>query len=359
MLRSQDFSVADVEAAELPGAPLGVVVVHALGDALAFDPGALLRGEPLGDPRRLPGWFRSHDPADDLAVSPKDARLFARAAELGEVGDFLWQALERGRPLFNDLRLPKPLGASDDPWREGYELGERARINSGTAHGPMQSVQATVEELGVHVALVEFDSTTREAVSIYRSGAMPVVLLNTNTSRVRHSRSRRAVIGHELCHLLHDAGERPLLDRDNTTPPLGEDVERRANAFAPAFLAPPTWVRERTKPVEDDDDQVRRLVAELAATWGFTGMGAVWHAKNCELISAQTAERLAHDPSVASLAPSNHDFERERSRRWHTSDFDLLEVTSFCAGLIGDLALDAADKGVITSNRAREILSWS
>lgn len=356
------LSVAAVEAAEQPGARLGLVVVHALGDALAFDPAALLRGEPLGDPRRLPGWFRSHDPADDLAVSPNDARLFARAAELGEVGGFLWRALERDRPRFDELRAPKPRGSSDDPWREGYELGERARLRmtpSSAPHEPMRSIQASVEQLGIHVALVEFESTTREAVSIYRHDTLPVILLNTNVSRVRHSLSRRAVIGHELCHLLHDSGERPLLDSDNTSPPLGEDVERRANGFAPAFLAPPSWLRERYQPVPDDDEQLRTLVAEIAATWGFTGMGAVWHAKNCELIPAAAAERLAHDPAVAGLAPADHDFERERTSRWDALGADPVDVTSLCAGLIAELALEAADKGAITINRAHEILGWS
>jgi transcriptional regulator with XRE-family HTH domain len=349
------LSPEEVEAAERPGAPLGLVVVHALGDALAFDPGALLRGEPLGDPRRLPGWFRSHDPGDDEAISPKDARLFARAAELGEVGKFLWRELERGRPRFEDLRIPKPLSSRDDPWREGYELGEDARIAMVTAKGPMLSVQAAVEDTGVHVALVEFDSNTREAVSIYRQDALPVILLNNNVSRVRYSLSRRAVIGHELCHLLHDSGERPLLHSDNTAPAWAEAVEQRANGFAPAFLAPPRWVRGSIEEVGDDDSDVRALVAHLAATWGFTWMGAVWHAKNCELIPGPAAERLAHAPAFG----GPHDFERELPRRWDTSEPESMEVTSLCAGLIGELALDAADKGIITSNRAREILSWS
>ncbi|PRQ05797.1 hypothetical protein ENSA5_01170 [Enhygromyxa salina] len=355
------LSLEQVETAEQPGASLGLVIVHALGDALAFDPAALLRGEAIDDPRRLPGWFRSHEPMDDEAVSPKDARLFARAAELGHVGEFLWQELNRGRSILERLRAPKSVVDFEDPWREGYGLGETARLSSSAVDGPVVSMQAFIEGLGVHVARVEFDSTTREAVSVYRPGALPIILLNTNTARVRHSLSRRAVLGHELCHLLHDSGEQPLRSSDGTTTPVREVIEQRANGFAPAFLAPPGWLRRDFEPVTSDDlEAVHELVLTLASTWGFTGVGAVWHAKNCELIPKSSAERLAHDPLVAELNPRGHGFEPERpSALTRRADADEIGVTSLCAGLIEDLVVEALDGGAITANRAREILSWS
>ncbi len=135
------------------------------------------------------------------------------------------------------------------------------------------------------MALVHFESNQIEAASLYEDGACPVVLLNDACARVVNRLSRRAILAHELCHLLHDGGKRDLLTIVSRHDEQGELVEQRANGFAPNFLAPEGWVSVKaTDPIE--------IALELGQTWGLSFGGAVWHAKNLRLITPAVAETI-------------------------------------------------------------------
>src|SRR5690606_30599091 len=121
------------------------------------------------------------------AISPSDARLFALAAELGEIGAFL-QGLVGGPSLsLTTVRSLEPLEDHEHAGRQGYELGPQARARlevldpSLHACDPLPSIQQLLERLGIHVAFVSLESCTRQAVSIWRPGAMPVLLLDTRS----------------------------------------------------------------------------------------------------------------------------------------------------------------------------------
>src|SRR5208337_1305216 len=98
-----------------------------------------------------------------------------------------------------------------------------------------------------------------------------------SSSRVKYPLSRRAILAHEMCHLLYDGGERDLtiVSREEGLDASG--TERRANGFAPNFLAPKDWVRSNGK-------NAKAIVTELAEQWGLSLEGAAWHAKNLGLI---------------------------------------------------------------------------
>jgi Zn-dependent peptidase ImmA (M78 family) len=360
--RLSHLSPVEVTAAERDDAEVSISTLEALGQALAFDPAVILRGESLPDARRMPGWFLSHAGEEAEAVSPHDARLFAVAAELGRTGAFLRELVGDPPPALGDLRGDLTPIDAEEPWRLGYRLGEQARQNLALAHPALRSdaalvsVQKTLEDLGVHVAHVSFYSLARYAVSIVGPGVMPIVLLNLATERSAQRVARRAVLAHELSHLLHDSGEAVLPSMPRQPTPYVGAVEQRANAFAPAFLAPPSSLREALVGAPPDD-----VVRTIAVRWGLMAEGAIWHAKNCGFISSTTAEELVSDTA----------FRRDVSRRaceaaaWEPDivrddarDQGLdVDTTSLVAGLVQDLVLRALRGGLISSGRAKELLT--
>jgi Zn-dependent peptidase ImmA (M78 family)/transcriptional regulator with XRE-family HTH domain len=275
------------------------------------------------------------------ALSPMDTRLLARGAEAGRTCAALMEFLGK-RPAIVEHRNVTSLSARSEPWRQGYELGAAARRALAPTQRAIPSVQALLENLGIHVAFVEFESEQIEAASLYEGGACPVVLLNSRRDRVRNRLSRRAILAHELCHVLHDGGKRDLLTIVSREDEQGEAVEKRANAFAPSFIAPEEWIAP--KAVEAID-----LVFELGETWGLSYEGAVWHAKNLQRISPAVAEGLRARKRVT-IRPE--DFEEDVPRT-------APDAAPLAKGLLGDVAVDAYHAGAISRGRLDEILRFS
>jgi Zn-dependent peptidase ImmA (M78 family)/transcriptional regulator with XRE-family HTH domain len=327
------------------GAAVSTAELAVLADALGVDPGLLHSGR-IDDVRRTVARFRA--PEGISAVVPNDARLLARAAEMGRIGGHLWKLLGRPRsPVVENRSLRAPI-AYPEPWSQGYELGKAARDRFYPKMEPLDSVQELFEQLGIHVAYVHFDSDGVEAASLFERDALPVILLNRSATRVQYGLSRRAILAHELCHLLHDGGERDLtiVSRDESLD--ASPIEKRANGFAPNFLAPADWVsRRQTDPVQ--------IVLELAGTWGLSFEGAAWHARNLKLISIERAEALLRMGSKPPV--QGRDFEMDLPRT--PPDYFGLEAqpTGLTEGLLSELTIMAAGDRVISKGRAEEILS--
>ncbi len=353
--RRERFGFSVEAVADLAGLPVGrvraveagqattVFETNRLGDALAFNPAALRRGDPLEDPRRSVARFRS--PEGVRALPAHDARLLAQASGLGRIGAHLADVLGLPRSRIHELRAVRGVDPSRDPWREGYELGEAARLRLAPERDPIPSVQRLLEGLGVHVAVVRFQAERIHAVSLREPSAMPVVLLNGEVWRVRDRLSRRAILAHELCHLLHDGGERDLLTLVSQRAERSR-VEKRAGGFAPSFLAPRRWVSPTkvTPPA---------IVRELAFAWGFSFEGSAWHAANLDLVPEREASRLAklRGPEGTSFEPP--------VERLPVPDLDVpVEPSPLVHGLVADLAVRAYHAGEISTGRTREILRF-
>jgi Zn-dependent peptidase ImmA (M78 family) len=165
-------------------------------------------------------------------------------------------------------------------------------------------------------------------------------------------------MAHELCHLLHDAGEQDLETRLSGNDSSFDDlVEKRARAFAPSFLAP----RDEVRLWFDQGggkhlSASRNKVLALARRWGLSWQGAVWHAKNCDLISPAKAESLQ---SEAERQEWQDDFERRQPPPGHPTTIAGTAISSLCRGKLSDLVLEALEAGAISRGRALEIVTWS
>lgn len=206
---------------------------------LAIAPAALLAGE-SDSPTRGVARFRSAL-EDRSMLAPADLRLIATASEIGRtLADLL--TMQGKEPPFDRYRDLRGLSPTLQPWEHGYELGESARRELIPAKGPVLELESTLTTLGMHIARVVFTTPGIEAADVWESGAVPVILLNTGAARVGYSLARRAILAHELCHLLHDGGEAdiargPHASRERAT-------SRRLWNSAPEASHRLSWLRE-------------------------------------------------------------------------------------------------------------------
>lgn len=328
--------------------------------ALAVDPTVMYRAEE-SRPGRLPARFRG---AMAVGGPPgSDLRLLALAAEQGRILSHLLRSLGRHVELFRyrDIRPPQ---AGKDTWREGYELGERARADLQLDQGPIHDVEDILRRLGVHVARVRFTEPGIDAASVWQPDAVPIILLNKGSGRIGHPGAVRATLAHELCHLLHDAGEQDLTTQVSWgaegTGNYSDVLEVRARAFAPAFLAPrrqvQDWFAEQPRRVRSD---ARRAIRALGAHWGLSFEGAAWHAKNCGLLDPAMAEALAATSSGEWIDLDGFDSPPAWVPPAMVHPGLPARAADLWEGSATGIVLDALGEGVITVGRASELLSWS
>jgi Zn-dependent peptidase ImmA (M78 family)/transcriptional regulator with XRE-family HTH domain len=313
-----------------------------IAEALAVDPAALFRGDASADHSRSAARFRA--PQGIQHLDADDTRLLSRAAEAGRICAYLRASIGKSDSLLGDLRGVRGVSPRPEPWRQGYELGRGAREEIAPERQPLHSVQQLLEDVGVHVAVVAFSTSDIEAASLYERDACPVILLNRKNSRIALPLSRRAVLAHELCHLLHDGGERDLtvVSREMSRDP----IEQRANGFAPNFLAPTNWLNPKAK-------QPRKLVREIAEEWGLSFEGAAWHAKHHSLISDLQAEEFARRPEDVTVT-CEPELPRTPPEQF---GIDGVKTSPLVEGLLAETALLALLEGAISKGRAAEVLS--
>lgn len=336
------LTVSELEAAEADQQQLSWGGLVQVARALVVDPEVL-----LGRQSQPALQLRCRTP-DGAAVTlgGHDTRLLALAARTART---VWPLAQNlGKPsTLHARRSPCPVAPDELPGRQGYALGEVARPWFSDDVQPIPSVQALLERHGIHVGFLELSDAQIDAVALIDDDMVPLVLLNRRSTRSARPVSRRAVMAHELCHLLFDAG----VDVHNLVHVSFHawhlDIEQRARAFAPSFLAPPARLSRHSS--EDGQDLVRRL----ATTWGLSVEGAVWHAKNAGLLTAtEPAELLTSVRGV----PLDGNFEQPLARHFTPDMVEAEDIEPLVEGLLAELVVEAAHEDLITPARAREIL---
>lgn len=314
--------------------------LRVIAGALAVEPNTLRVGSGAADIRWSGARFRAPQGIEHL--SGGDVRTLAKVAEAARVHAWLRGALAMPASRVESCRSVEAVKGK--PWEHGYRLGKTARELLHPKHEAIGSMAALCEALGVLVVFVRFDASDVEGASLFERGASPAILLNVQSSRVAHRLARRAVIAHELCHLLHDSTiERDLVtlvSRSHDTAP----VEQRANGFAPSFIAPKHWVKVSSRAT------AAAKIEAIGETWGLSFEGAAWHAKNLRLVSPKAAATVrgaivqtAFEEDVERIDPG-------------TIGIDV-EPSYLGRSALGDLAVRAAAKDVISTARASEILT--
>ncbi len=327
--------------------------------ALAVDPVIMYRGEET-QPNRAPVRFRAAISGD--RPNGEDIRVLALAVEQGRILAHLLALLGKPIELAHHRTIHSP-SVAQETWREGYTLGEAARSALSSEPGPIHELGRLFRRLGIHVAHMSFTSPDVDAASIWDPHAVPIILVNKTSPLYAHPAARRSMLAHELCHLLHDAGEQDLTTEvswgSERSGNYSNALEIRARAFAPAFLAPrdqtKAWFQVQPQRVRNDPG---KTVSAIAEHWGLSFEGSVWHAKNCEILDPQVAAGLAAQPSRQWRAYEEFMEEPMWLPPAMVNDDLPKKAAELWEGWATELVLAALDEGHITVGRARELLSW-
>jgi Zn-dependent peptidase ImmA (M78 family) len=164
----------------------------------------------------------------------------------------------------DSLARPEPVRLGRAAWTQGYDLAEWFREERGYADDEIPAdMDRLLRDLGVTLETIRLGDSRIRAVSFGGDGLRSTTLVN----KMKHPRDERLrfTLAHELCHLLvdRDKGAR-LAIVSGPWAPL--DVERRANAFAAAFLMPVAAVAravaQATGPL-DDLQEVNKVAKAL------------------------------------------------------------------------------------------------
>jgi Zn-dependent peptidase ImmA (M78 family)/transcriptional regulator with XRE-family HTH domain len=173
----------------------------------------------------------------ELTSDPEVSRQVLRCVELCSIGVELETTLgmqePRNLPLYELRALSRPFDAT----RQGEQVAEEERRRLGLGYGPIADMAELIARQGVWASGVQGLPKEMSGIFLRHSSIGLVVLVNDEHPRTR----KRFSYAHEYGHALLDRKTTGAIvsTRENSQ----ELIERRANAFASAFLLPAEGVR--------------------------------------------------------------------------------------------------------------------
>ena len=274
----------DIQQAETVGAKSAIRTLESLAQALALNEQALGFLPNAGRDTRLGVRLREMATSGDIAG-------FSASTVL-QLSEAAW-VISRQAALQNQLEVA--LGAprvamprhdsnfSYPAYETGYRLASRTRELLGLdAESPVESVRKIIEE-DFGLPLIQLQMDTRFAGATLANGSVRGIVVNESGMN-SNVWVRRMTLCHELGHLLWDPSDRlqqvtvdAYADLDMSDRETRRDQsEIRANAFAIAFLAPPTAVKR----IADVCSTPLHVVSEVMKTFGISATAAKHHVRN-------------------------------------------------------------------------------
>jgi Zn-dependent peptidase ImmA (M78 family) len=122
-------------------------------------------------------------------------------------------------------------------YEQGNRLAEFAIAEFDVDDEQPVDIRATLRQAGIRTEDIELSDRGIRGLSLAGPGHRPACILNLNYQFGRSEQVKRFTLAHELCHLLFDRWRAKRL-AVASGPWAPQDIERRANAFAAAFLMP-------------------------------------------------------------------------------------------------------------------------
>lgn len=168
------------------------------------------------------------------------------------------------------------------PWNSGYALAKQVRPGlqamlgmSKERNNPLD-VPAVFEHLGLPIVdATELPPTIQGAAILDARGRGAVLVNRASTFGASHS-GRRAILAHELCHLLFDRTANGQLGQLDLRRDLTRDMrlEQRANAFAAEILLPRKEILRHSTRGKIARRELERLAKEYGAGMELAGFQA-------------------------------------------------------------------------------------
>ena len=284
LARKVGIQISTLQRAETAGAKTPYRTLESLAQALALDEQVLGLVPNAGRDASLGVRLREMATSGDIAGFTASTVL-----QLSEAAWVIARQAALQVPLEDVLaqsrvRMPRHDASFGYPAYEiGYHLARKTRDLLGLdPEEPIESVRKIIED-DFGLPLVQLQMDARFAGATMANGAVRGIVVNESGMN-SNVWVRRMTLCHELGHLLWDPDDRlqqvmvdlyaelELSDRDTRKDP----PEIRANAFAIAFLAPPSAVQEIASRKRDPME----VVSEVMTTFGISATAAKHHVKN-------------------------------------------------------------------------------
>ena len=215
-------------------------------------------------------------------------RQVSRCIELCSIGVDLEKTLgiegSVSRPTYEIPAPTRPFEAT----RQGERIAEEERRRLGLGHGPIADMADLITTQGIWASGVRGLPQEMSGIFLRHSSIGMVILVHYGHARCR----KRFSYAHEYAHALLDRKTTSAIvsRRENSL----DFIERRANAFAAAFLMPADGVRWFLEDVLDKGGPSRRYRVTYSSAGGEPAEAEERPAPGSQQITYQDVATLAH-----------------------------------------------------------------
>lgn len=180
-------------------------------------------------------------------------------------------------------------GSAD--YEAGYARAAAVRRALRNLSEPLD-IEAVLQTLGCAIESVAFDDVETDGVALWTAQGQALVAANTASARTASEWGRRAMMAHELYHLIFDASAARFFG-ECTSDWSATPTEREANAFAAELLLPALQLPSlpRTNALQEWRKAVRELLKAYRTGWELT----VRHLRNRGLFTSSVETALLND----------------------------------------------------------------
>lgn len=235
---------------------------------------------------------------------------------------------ELGRPAPTRPSFP-PLPPTPDPVAQGEQLAVAVRGYAGDVDSDLPGEPGDLatwleDRLGLDVCIAPLPPGL-DGLAL-TSGCLRLALISSGISATR----QRFTLAHEVCHLV--AGDAQDLTVDEDVFGRRTHEERRANAFAAAFLMPKALLRAAVVGRQVDED----FVVELLGRFRVSLDALAFRLHNLGLVDALGRDRVrAMSSARIALRPGRADDLQARDERRAPSRLLARAVEAFAVGELG------------------------
>lgn len=237
------------------------------------------------------GLVISETPVLGLLFGSANPRLPAE-----DVNKIMMFVLERGMEQSTSPQLHSlvhhrgvPLDFTDAV-ADGRDLAEDALAALDLPPESRIDIDAVLKSLGVHVDDLRLTDKGTRAITIASPSLSPTIAVNSGYHWHQREPVRRYTLAHELCHILADQS-RARRVAVTSGPWAPRSIERRANAFAAAFLMPVESVKWAVAEVDAPTGSVESVVG-AAKLLGTSASSTLERLGNLGLLDPPTIDGL-------------------------------------------------------------------
>lgn len=174
------------------------------------------------------------------------------------------------------------------PAEQGRALAHWFRSERSKTKRKKVDPEKFITEIGAEIKEVVLPESDVDALSCWRPGQQPVVLINISSTRNQRISGKRAALAHELCHIIIDYNKKvPFVEVIKGN--YSDQIEQRARGFAAELLMP----RQELKRQYDTEESIANFVDRMSGSFDVSPEIVAWQIRRSDLFSLLSKQEVA------------------------------------------------------------------